>query len=325
MTSIQVKHLTKVYQVHHKEPGIKGTLKGLVKRHYTPITAVKDISFSLEQGEVVGFIGPNGAGKTTTLKMLAGLLYPTSGQVSVLGFDPWQRSYDFLRQISLVMGQKNQLWWNLPAIETFRLFKDIYALDEKIYRQSLDFLVETLNFNHLLHTQVRKLSLGERMKAELIAALLHQPKVLFLDEPTIGLDVMAQKHIRQFLADYNRQFKATILLTSHYMDDVRFLAKRIILINQGKIVYDGQLQTIISRYATYKEVEIVFAQPVDHFDFTQLGELKRRLPTKVILKVKRDQLASAISLILKQFSVIDINIRELSLEEIISLIFTSSV
>ncbi len=318
---ISVKNLHQVYRLHRKQPGLKGSLTALWKRTSQSIVAVNNISFSIQAGEMVGFIGPNGAGKTTTLKILSGLLYPTSGQVRVLGFNPWERQYDFLRQISLVMGQKNQLWWNLPAIETFKLFQDIYSLSDKVYRQSLDFLVNTLEFQDLLTTPVRQLSLGQRMKAELIAALLHQPKVLFLDEPTIGLDVVMQKKIRQFLTHYNQTFKASVLLTSHYMDDVRQLAKRVILINQGNIVYDGSLRTIIQRYATHKEIEIIFSKSVPASSLTPFGHLKIHQQTRAVLQVKRQQAPHVSAAILQKLPVIDINIRELALADIISLIF----
>ncbi len=321
MTVIKVNHLTKLYQVHHKQSGIKGSLKALFHRTYTPVKAVDNLSFSIEEGELVGFIGPNGAGKTTTLKVLSGLLYPTSGEVKVLGFNPWKRQYNFLRQISLVMGQKNQLWWNLPAIETFNLFKEIYNLDSKTYQHSLDFLVETLNFQDSLHIQVRKLSLGQRMKAELIAALLHQPKVLFLDEPTIGLDVVTQQNIRRFIRQYNRQFHASIILTSHYMDDVKELARRILIISQGRLIYDGTIKNIINQYATHKEIEVIFDHHVSRTHLSRFDSLVKFEPGRALFKVKRDQVAQVSAQILQQLPVLDINIRELSLEEVVSVIF----
>src|SRR4030067_2181425 len=249
MPIINVDHLIKYYQVHEKEPGLKGSFQSLFHRQYKQVKAVDDISFIIDQGELVGFIGPNGAGKTTTLKCLSGLLYPTGGAVEVLGFNPWRRQPEFQKQFALVMGQKNQLWWDLPALETFNLNKEIYEIPDKQYRQTLNQLVELLDVKDILKIQVRKLSLGQRMKCELIAALLHNPKVLFLDEPTIGLDVVMQKVMRDFVKQYNRQFKSTIILTSHYMGDVKELCERVIIIDKGKILFDGTLQNVIDSFA----------------------------------------------------------------------------
>jgi ABC-2 type transport system ATP-binding protein len=218
MATISVKGLSKYYQVHQKEPGLSGSIKSLFNRKYYDVKAVDDISFEIGEGELVGFIGPNGAGKTTTLKTLSGLLYPTQGEVSVLGYTPWKRQAEFQKQFALVMGQKNQLWWDLPAIESFILNKEIYEVPKAQYEQTLEELSTLLDVKALLKVQVRKLSLGERMKMELIAALIHSPKVLFLDEPTIGLDVVAQKKMRDFVKAYNLKYKATIILTSHYME-----------------------------------------------------------------------------------------------------------
>ncbi|MBP7859921.1 ABC transporter ATP-binding protein, partial [Patescibacteria group bacterium] len=225
-TAIKVQNLSKTFKVHKKEEGLIGSVKGLFKREYKTIEAVKNVSFNIEQGELVGFIGPNGAGKTTTLKMLSGLLYPSEGKVKVLGYTPYERKHPFLKQISLVMGQKNQLFWDLPAIETFNLNKEIYEVDTKTYKKTLDELVEMLDIKEILNQQVRKLSLGQRMKCELVASLIHTPKILFLDEPTIGLDVVAQKKLRQFIKEYNEKYNATVILTSHYMGDVKELCKR---------------------------------------------------------------------------------------------------
>src|SRR3989338_9575080 len=236
MAVIKVDKLCKYYQVHQKEPGLTGSLKSLFARKYYDVKAVDDISFEIEEGELIGFIGPNGAGKTTTLKTLSGLLYPTSGEVSVLGYTPWKRQPEFQKQFALVMGQKNQLWWDLPAIESFILNKEIYEVPAEKYQKTLDELVDLLEVRDILKIQVRKLSLGQRMKMELIAALIHSPKILFLDEPTIGLDVVMQKKMRDFIKEYNRRFKATIILTSHYMDDVKELCERVIIIDHGKLL-----------------------------------------------------------------------------------------
>src|SRR6266550_4753838 len=228
---ISVSQLSKYYQVHQKEPGVLGSLKALVNRKTYTAKAVDDISFTINEGELIGFIGPNGAGKTTTLKCLSGLLYPTSGKVSVLGFTPFERKYAYLKQISLVMGQKNQLWWDLPAVDSFLLNKEIYEIPDIQYKKTLGELTELLDVKDVLQVQVRKLSLGQRMKCELIAALIHNPKVLFLDEPTIGLDVIMQQKLRDFVKAYNERYNATILLTSHYMKDVEQLCERVIIID----------------------------------------------------------------------------------------------
>src|SRR3989344_1766063 len=245
---ISVSHLKRYYQTYKKEPGFLGSLRSLVHSKYETVKAVDDVSFTVDAGELVGFIGPNGAGKTTTLKCLSGLLFPTSGVVRVLGYTPFERNHQYLKQISLVMGQKNQLWWDLPAQETFLLNKEIYEIPDDQYNKTLHELVELLDVESLLKVQVRKLSLGERMKMELIAALIHSPKVLFLDEPTIGLDVVMQKKMRDFINEYNSRRKATILLTSHYMDDVKELCDRVIIIDHGKLLFDGALDDIIKKF-----------------------------------------------------------------------------
>ena len=241
---IRVKNLKKHYQVFKKPKGLVGSLRSLVKREYVFIKAVDGISFNIKPGELVGFIGPNGAGKTTTLKVLSGLLYPTSGGVSVLGFKPWDRNPKFQTKMALVMGQKNQLWWDLPAIETLLLNKEIYSISDDQFTSTLNQLIDLLQIKDQLQVQVRKLSLGQRMKMELAASLIHSPKILFLDEPTIGLDVVMQKKIRDFIKDYNQKHKATIILTSHYLKDVQYLCQRIIVIDQGKIKYDGRTNKV---------------------------------------------------------------------------------
>lgn len=241
MPIITADHLSKHFKIHQKEEGFIGSLKSLFFRKYEENKAVDRISFTLEEGELVGFLGPNGAGKTTTLKMLTGLIHPTAGAAGVMGYIPWERKNEFRRQYALIMGQKNQLWMDLPALESFRLNREIYQIPERQFKNTLDELVDLLEVGKILHVQVRRLSLGERMKMEMIAALLHRPRVLFLDEPTIGLDIISQRKVREFLGRYNRDFGTTILLTSHYMEDIQALCKRVIIINQGRKVYDGQL------------------------------------------------------------------------------------
>src|SRR3990167_6713671 len=283
-----VSHLKKYYQVHKKEPGFMGSIKSLVSRKYESVKAVDDISFDIAAGELVGFIGPNGAGKTTTLKCLSGLLWPTQGSVSVLGYTPFERKTAFLKQIALVMGQKNQLWWDLPAAETFLLNKEIYEIADDEYKKTRNELVDLLEVEHLLKIQVRKLSLGERMKMELIAALIHSPKVLFLDEPTIGLDVVMQKKMRDFIQEYNELKKSTILLTSHYMEDVRQLARRVIIIDHGKILYDGKLDQLVKKFAKYKVLSVVLETYVPPDKLKEVGELVEYNFPRAVIRVPRN-------------------------------------
>lgn len=298
-----------------------GSVRSLFTRSFDTVHAVDDISFEVGQGELVGFIGPNGAGKTTTLKCLSGLLYPTSGKVSVLGFTPFDRKNAFLKQIALVMGQKNQLWWDLPAVETFLLNKEIYEIPDKEYHKTLKELVELLDVSDILNVQVRKLSLGERMKMEIIAALLHSPKVLFLDEPTIGLDVVMQKKMRDFIQNYNALRQSTILLTSHYMEDVRQLAKRVIIIDRGGIVYDGKLERLVAKFAKYKVLSIVLDTYVTPSAFREIGELVEYNFPKVVIRVARNISNLAAAQLLQKFPVDDLNIEEPDIEEVIRDVF----
>ncbi len=323
MPTISVKNLQKHYQVHQKEPGLLGSFKSLFNRKYQTVKAVDDISFDINQGELIGFIGPNGAGKTTSLKCLSGLLYPTSGQVKVLGYNPWDRKPDFQKQFSLVMGQKNQLWWDLPAQESFILNKEIYEVSDSQYKKTLSKLVDLLDVSEILNVQVRKLSLGQRMKCELIAALLHNPKVLFLDEPTIGLDVVMQKTMRDFIKSYNKEFSSTIILTSHYMDDVKQLCKRVIVIDHGQILFDGQLQKVIDKYARNKIITLVFNQKVTKSDLAKYAKVKNFNYPKAKVVVERDQAAKKASQILAKLPVADVVIEEPSIEAIIREVFTN--
>src|SRR3989338_10503135 len=314
MPVIEVKNLKKYYRVHQKEPGLAGSIKSLFHRKYYDAKAVDGVSFSIDEGELIGFIGPNGAGKTTTLKVLSGLLYPTSGEVSVLGYNPWDRKPAFQKQFSLVMGQKNHLWWDLPAIESFLLNKAIYEIPDKQYNDTMDKLVKLLDVKDVLKIQVRKLSLGQRMKCELIAALLHNPKVLFLDEPTIGLDVVMQKVMRDFAREYNTTFGATILLTSHYMDDVKELCKRVIIIDHGKKLFDGKLQDIIDKYAKNKILSVVFAKETDQKKLETIGKVKSfEFPSATIL-VPRKEASRLAAKLLEDFSIADLNIEEPPIE-----------
>lgn len=257
-TVISIKGLTKIYRRQIREPGLTNLLRDFFKRRYEETLALDHISFRVEQGEIVGYIGPNGAGKTTTMKILSGILYPTEGKVSVLGFTPWERKRDFLKKITLVMGQKNQLWWDIPAMDSFLLFKEIYEVPDKVFKRQLGLLLEMLDAKELVHYPVRNLSMGERMKMELISALIHDPEVIFLDEPTIGLDLISQSGIRKFLSEYKKEFKKTIILTSHYMKDIEELATRVIFIMDGKIIYDGDINTLISKTMGYEYFEVSF-------------------------------------------------------------------
>ncbi|MEK7517913.1 MAG: ATP-binding cassette domain-containing protein [Patescibacteria group bacterium] len=318
---ISVSHLSKYYKTYQKEPGFLESVKSLFSRRFETIPAVDDISFSIGEGELVGFIGPNGAGKTTTLKCLSGLLYPTGGKVSVFGFTPWERKYEFLSQIALVMGQKNQLWWDLPALETFILNKEIYEISTKKFNEKLSELSALLKVDHLLKTPVRKLSLGERMKMELIASLIHSPKVLFLDEPTLGLDVVMQQALRDFIKEYNKSHHATIILTSHYMKDVESLCKRIIIISSGKIIFDGVLSSLIKQHSPYKLIKIILKKEVDESALRALdGVLNFQYP-ELILTSPNEKISQVTSMLLKQFTIEDLTIQDPPIEDIIRQIF----
>ena len=318
---INVNHLQKYFEVHHKETGLLGSIKSFWSRKVEQIKAVDDISFTIHQGEVVGFIGQNGAGKTTTLKMLSGLLYPSGGEVQVLGFDPWQRKPEFQKQFALVMGQKNQLWWDLPAMESFLLNKAIYEIPDAQFEKTLKKLTSLLEVGDVINVQVRKLSLGQRMKCELIAALLHNPKVLFLDEPTIGLDVVMQKVLRDFIKAYNKEFNATIILTSHYMGDVKELCKRAIIIDHGHKIFDGDLQKIIDKYARNKILSLILSKPTTHKALAKFGEVREYEYPKATVLVPRQKAAAQAAKILASLSVADVNIEEPNIEAIIRELF----
>ncbi len=319
---IDVKSLKKYYSVHQKEPGFIGSIKSLINRKYYDVKAVDDISFEIAEGELVGFIGPNGAGKTTTLKCLSGLLYPTSGKVSVLDYKPFERKTRFLKQIALVMGQKNQLWWDLPAMDSFLLNKEIYEIPKTQFKKTLDELSELLEIKDILNIQVRKLSLGQRMKCELVAALIHNPKVLFLDEPTIGLDVVMQEKLREFIKEYNKSYKSTILLTSHYMQDVKELCERVIIIDHGKLLYDGKLDAIVKKYAKEKYVTIIFGKKIEREKLEKLGKLKEYEFPKAVLEIPLKDANRTVAGLLEDFPVEDITIEDISIEEIIRQIFS---
>ncbi|MBI4474985.1 MAG: ATP-binding cassette domain-containing protein [Acidobacteria bacterium] len=322
---IAVRHLSKHYQVHQKEPGFRGSLRSFFRRQYETVRAVDDISFHIEAGEMVGFLGPNGAGKTTTLKVLSGLLYPTQGEVSVCGFRSFDRKPDFLRQITLVMGQKNQLIWDLPAFESFDVNRAIYEISKSDFDDVMKELTELLDLEPILKKQVRKLSLGERMKCELAAALLHRPRVLFLDEPTIGLDVTMQARMREFLIEYNRRHGATILLTSHYMADVVALCERILVIDHGHLVYDGNLTALVERVAPYKQVRIVTTRPIDPAELAGFGEIRSMDTLEATLIVPRERTSTVAAELFKVLPIEDVTIEDPEVEEIIGRIFTEKI
>jgi ABC-2 type transport system ATP-binding protein len=323
MPVIEVSGLAKTFRTYKKQPGFAGAVKGLFRRQYEQIAAVNHVSFSIETGELVGFLGPNGAGKTTTLKMLAGLLYPTGGSAKVLGYVPWERHDGYRRQFALVLGQKNQLWWDLPARESLELNAKIYGLPADRFERTVADMSELLAVRDKLNVSVRELSLGERMKMELIASLLHQPKVLFLDEPTIGLDVVSQKIVREFLRRYNETHQTTILLTSHYMADIQALCERVIIIDHGKIFFDGKLGEVVDRFADFKLITIQCdgADASSTESLGKYGEVVEKSPGSIKLKVKRDRVIPACKALLDELPVRDIDIEEVPIEDVIRQIF----
>jgi ABC-2 type transport system ATP-binding protein len=332
---IEVQNLTRVFRTYKKQPGFWGGVKGLFNREFEETAAAKDISFAIREGEFVGFLGPNGAGKTTTLKMLSGLIYPTSGSARVAGFDPTRRENAYRRIFALVLGQKNQLWWDLPAIESFHLLRAIYAIPEEQFKATLDELVALLDIERKLNVMVSELSLGERMKMELIAALLHRPRVLFLDEPTIGLDVVSQKAVRQFLRDYNRRHRVTILLTSHYMADIKELCERVIVIHKGKKIYDGALGRLESSGGARKKI-ITFLPAADAANnsssggFPETWQSRHAAATtrsddgKFTLTVSTENVVVVSQEILSTGPVADITIEDIPLEDVIAELFSAA-
>jgi ABC-2 type transport system ATP-binding protein len=324
MSAIEVSRLTKAFRTYKKQPGFTGAVKGLFHRQYEQTLAVNEVSFKIEPGELVGFLGPNGAGKTTTLKMLAGLLYPTSGSAKVLGHTPWERHDAYRRQFALVLGQKNQLWWDLPARESLELNAKIYGIPTDRFNKIVGELTELLGVQDKLNVNVRELSLGERMKMELIASLLHQPKILFLDEPTIGLDVTSQKTVRDFIRRHNAEQKTTIILTSHYMADIQELCERVIIIDHGKIFFDGKLGEIVDRFADFKLVTIqcASAEAESAKKLSNYGEIVEKNSTSIKLKVKRDRVIVVCKALLDELPVSDIDIQEVPIEDVIRQIFS---
>jgi len=319
-STIHLENLCKTYRVSERETGIGAALGSLFQRHMQEVLAVDGLTFDLAPGEMVGFLGPNGAGKTTTLKMLSGLLHPTAGECRVLGYIPWKRERPFLRQITLVMGQRRQLVWDIPPADSFELNRAIYRLSATDYHHTLNELTELLELGPLLKKPVRNLSLGERMKCEIAAALLHRPQVVFLDEPTIGLDVTMQRRIRTFLAEYNRRSGATVLLTSHYMADVEALCKRVIVIHHGKLLFDGDLSALIKQFTAYKTIVVQLGDC--QTDLHAYGEVMDCQDGRVTLRVPKAETARLTSRLLADLPVIDLLVEDPPIEEVIDRVFT---
>jgi ABC-2 type transport system ATP-binding protein len=318
---IVVRHLSKTYRVPEREPGLAASLRSLVKRTTRDVEAVRDVSFTIEAGEMVGFIGPNGAGKTTTLKMLSGLLYPTAGEARVLGFTPWERKRDYLRQISMVMGNKSQMLWDIPPLDTFRVLAEIYHVAPADYKRTLDELVALLEMEDLLTKPVRNLSLGERMKCELVAGLLHRPQVMFLDEPTLGLDVSMQGRLRRFLADYNQRNGVTVILTSHYMADVAALCPRVILIHRGQLLYDGALSGLAERLAPFKLIRITARRSDWQSDLPAGVDIIEQENGRMALRVARSEAPSLTAYLLDTLPVADLSVEDPPIEAVIDQIY----
>ena len=321
MSIIIAENLSKSYPVAIKDPGIGGTISHFFRRTYRNINAVQDVSFSIEPGEIVGFLGPNGAGKTTTLKMLTGLIHPSQGTVKVGGFVPFNRQEAFLQKITLVMGQKQQLIWDLPALDSLRINAAVYNISDKEFQRRVGELTEMLALEGKLTQPVRKLSLGERMKAELLAALLHRPQVLFFDEPTLGLDVNAQAGVRNFLKEYNQLYQATILLTSHYMADITALCERVLLIHEGKLMYDGSLDELLASFAPYREIYVELVQPLSLEQLMSYGDVQMLEGRAVRFIVPQAAMTRTVSQILADLEVVDLTVTEPPVEEVIGRVF----
>lgn len=322
---IMVENLKKEFTYYKKMTGIKGSLHNIFHRESLTKEAVRDISFSVESGEMIGFLGPNGAGKTTTLKMLSGILYPTGGRIEVDGFIPWERKNEFKRRISIVMGQKNQLWWDLPASDSFYLNKCIFGVDDGSYRDIITELSELLDVKELLNVQVRRLSLGERMKMEILAALIHRPDILFLDEPTIGLDILSQKKIREFLKIYNEQWKTTVIITSHYMADIEALCDRAVIINQGQLVYDGKLADMNQVLGKRKLLSVKASEAVDIGAWKTFGMVREVSAAGAVLEVPQEKVKEVLNAVLSELQVDDFTVTEIPIEESIARFYQKEV
>lgn len=321
---IHVKDLSKTFRVAEKKPGLQGTLRHLLMRRHRDVEAVSGLNFAIEEGEMVGFLGPNGAGKTTTLKMLSGLIHPSAGELSVAGYQPERRQYGFLEQITLVMGNKQQLIWDLPPLDSIRVNAAVYGIDAIEAKRRVSELADMLELGEELHRPVRKLSLGQRMKAELLASLLHQPRVLFLDEPTLGLDVSAQARVREFLAEYNRRFGATVLLTSHYMGDITALCERVLLIHQGQLFHDGDLEALTSKLAPFRQVRLELQKAYPMAAFEAYGTVESHQEHQVMLLINRDCLTETVAALLSNFPVVDLEVNDPPIEELMRSLFSAA-
>ena len=320
MAAIEVHRLAKTYRVYRKPDGWFSGVKGLFHRTYAEVRAVRGVSLTIDRGEMVAFLGPNGAGKTTTLKLLSGLIYPTSGSATVLGHIPWRREQSFRLRFSLIMGQKNQLWWDLPALDSFLLHREIYRIEPSAFDRRLDELTSLLEVKKLIRQPVRELSLGERMRMELIGALLHEPELLLLDEPTIGLDVVSQRKLQVFLKEYQTEKQTTVLLTSHYMKDVEALCRRAIVINEGEIKHDGPLADIIDRFSSHKQISLQFSDGVPD-DLERYGKVLDTSPPRVKLEVPRQKVSEVLSAVLSRYVIDDVSVQERPLEDVMAEMF----
>jgi len=328
MSAITVARLTRQFTTHVKQPGLGGAIRGLFHREYITKTAVDDLSLTIEPGEFVGFLGPNGAGKTTTLKILSGVLQPTSGTAEVLGYVPWRREPALQKRFSLVLGQKNQLWWDLPAYDSFVLNRDIYDVPEADFQAKVRELTELLDLEKLLHIPVRKLSLGERMKCEVAASLLHSPEVLFLDEPTIGLDVVSQVRIREFLREYNQRTGITVILTSHYMADIVALCKRVVVIDGGRAIFDGELKSLVANFANRRSIRLTLQREATAGEMEHIGVLGETVESdgySLVLTVPRDQVPERVGALLSALPVEDLTVEDVEIESVIRDLFTRGV
>ncbi len=319
---IQVSKLKKSFTTFKKNEGLWASVKDFFYRQSVEKIAVNEISFDIDEGEFVGFVGPNGAGKTTTLKMLSGILTPTSGELKVLGYEPWKRAHEFKKQFSIIMGQKNQLWWDLPPLDSYELFRHMYEIPKDEFKKNLDFLADLLDARDFLEVQTRKLSLGQRMKAELIGALIHKPKLLFLDEPTIGLDVVSQSAIRDFLKKYNQETRATILLTSHYMEDIRRLCSRVMIIDHGSLLYDGTYSNLINKFVHEKTLSLRFQKEIPKKDLEKFGKILQWDGVSATLAIPREEAPALLAKVMKEMPVEDLTIQESSMEDVVRDIFT---
>lgn len=320
--SLVLSGLSRQYKVHEKASGITASLKSLIKRKWKTIDAANNISFEVEQGKIVGFLGPNGAGKTTTIKMCCGLLYPTSGEVKVLGYNPWKRENEFLKKITLIMGRRNQMIWDVPAIESYEFFRAIYGIDHTEYKKTLEELTDLFDLGPLLNKPVRNLSLGERMKCELTGALLHKPQVLFLDEPTIGLDVVAQYRFRQYIADYNKKYGATILLTTHYMGDVEELCQRVIFVDKGKLIFDGNIDGLAERFLPFKIIELRFSKGMHtDVDFTKFGEIHLQNEGQMTIRVPKKDTQQVVAHFMSNLQIEDVSVSNPPITDVVRYIY----